>query len=317
MTVLNEAGGLPRFLRSLAEQSRFPAQVVVVDGGSTDGTVGLLRAWKAPPGVTIEVLVQPGAGIARGRNLAIERAQYEHVLVTDGGTTLSPRWVEALVGALEDGADVASGFFEPGGSTPFARTLATIILPRLDEIDPAAFLPSSRSVGFTRSSWKAVGGYPEWLDYCEDLVLDLDLKNHGASFAFVPEAVATWDARPTLAAFARQYYRYARGDGKAKLWPRRHAIRYGAYALGVALLASRSGAARIALVAGGAVYLRTSVRRVVGRGAGPAMMAGRLAAVPLVVLTGDLAKMVGYPAGLSWRRRTGRGGAALGAEARP
>ena len=53
--------------------------------------------------------------------------------------------------------------------------------PTRDEVDPATFLPSSRSVAFRKAAWAAVGGYPEWLDYCEDLVFDLSLRERGAA----------------------------------------------------------------------------------------------------------------------------------------
>src|ERR1051326_5124056 len=57
----------------------------------------------------------------------------------------------------------------------------------------------------------------------------------GCRFAFAPEAIAWFRPRPSLAAFFRQYYRYARGDGKADLWRARHTIRYATYLTAVAL----------------------------------------------------------------------------------
>src|SRR5205085_4115204 len=90
----------------------------------------------------------------------------------------------------------------------------------------------SRSVAFRKSAWAEVGGYPEWLDYSEDLVFDMSLRDVGKRFAFAPEARAYFRPRSTLRAFFLQYYRYARGDGKADLWRKRHAARYLTYCIG-------------------------------------------------------------------------------------
>ena len=49
-------------------------------------------------------------------------------------------------------------------------------------------------------------------------------------FAFAPRAVAHFRPRGSVRAFWHQYFRYARGDGKAGLFARRHAIRYATYA---------------------------------------------------------------------------------------
>ena len=50
---------------------------------------------------------------------------------------------------------------------------STTTLPDQTDIDPARFLPSSRSVAFRREVFDRTGGYPEWLDYCEDLLFDM------------------------------------------------------------------------------------------------------------------------------------------------
>lgn len=308
LTVLNESESLPAFLASLERQEALPEHIVIVDGGSTDDTVSLLAAWEPPSGCTVTVVESAGANISTGRNLAIARAATGRILATDAGTSLAPGWAARLLDAFDapESPAVVCGFFRPTGGTLLERSIAFTVTPRLAEIDGASFLPSSRSVGFTRAAWEATGGYPEWLDYCEDLVFDLRLKALGLRFAFVPEAWVTWSARSSITAFMRQYYRYARGDGKADLWRKRHAVRYGAYGLGVvlAVVAFAQPLALIVLAAGAGGYLSKFWRRLWrGRAEFGVGLAGGLVLVPVIVVAGDLAKMVGYPAGLWWRRR--------------
>ncbi len=305
ITVLNEIGGIDAFRESVESLTSTPAEIVIVDGGSTDGTREYLMAWsEASTGV--RVIDRSGASISTGRNVAIEHASHEFIAVTDAGTTLSPEWLMHLYESLREGHDVASGFFRPGEGRWFEQVLGTVILPDLREIDPSGILPSSRSVAFTRTAWKVAGGYPEWLDYCEDLVFDLTLRNENFSFSFVPDAVVTWDARPSLGAFANQYFRYARGDGKAGLWQKRHFARYTAYLVGVVGLMAAASFPIIlpAVMVGFTGYLSKYWRRV---WRSRAALGGRLlvamALVPVIVVVGDVAKMFGYPVGLMWKAK--------------
>ncbi|MGP3535446.1 glycosyltransferase [Microbacterium sp. RD1] len=307
-TVLNEESSLPAFLASLEAQTVHPAEIVVVDGGSSDSTVQHLRAWTPSCGCRVVVHAAPGAGISAGRNLAIARASHEQVVVTDAGTVPQDDWFATLTAPWDHDPDaVIAGFFAPAGNTFWSRAIGAVITPTRGEIDPRSFQPSSRSVAFPRAVWREVGGYPEWLDYCEDLVFDLTVREAGRRFTFAPDAVVAWVGRPNLLAFAKQYYRYARGDGKAGLFPRRHGLRYGAYAFALSAWWISPWLFLLGAI-GFAAYIRTSLRRVWERRAlfrAPAAAAAVLAA-PLVVVVGDVAKMAGYPAGVAWRRRRAR-----------
>ena len=305
-TVLNEELAMAEFLQSISAQTQKPHEIVIVDGGSTDATVEIIRAWTPPEGVQVRVAVSPGANISVGRNQAITLATHPVIAVSDAGATLDRRWLELLVRPFGANVDVASGFFVSSGATFWERAIGAVITPALSEIDGESFLPSSRSVAFRKSAWSVAGGYPEWLDYCEDLLFDLQLKEDGAVFVFVPDAIASWNARPSLRAFAKQYYRYARGDGKSGLWRRRHLARYSAYALGLALVAAAwlSPWFLALLLAGASGYLAKFLRRVFrARGSLGPETGIVLFLAPLIVVTGDIAKMAGYPAGLSWRSR--------------
>ncbi len=304
-TVLNEAHSLPRLLDGVAAQSRHPDEVVICDGGSTDGTIAILEAEDRFP---LRLLQQPGANISQGRNKAIENAVGEIIAVTDAGVRLDSRWLERILTPFEQGeTSVVAGFFRPDPRTTFETALGATVLPELQDIQPEQFLPSSRSVAFRREAWDVVGGYPEWLDYCEDLVFDFRLRAEYGPFIFVPDALVYFRPRPTLRAFVVQYYRYARGDGKADLWRLRHAIRYVTY-LGVGPLIGLAGAlnspawwaAYLIAVPG---MLWVPWRRLT-RMWDDLPLLGKLQAVllvPLIRIAGDIAKMTGYAAGIWWR----------------
>jgi glycosyltransferase involved in cell wall biosynthesis len=304
-TVLNEANSLPRLLDSLAAQTRQPDEVVICDGGSTDSTLAVLEAESRFP---LRVLQRPGANISQGRNAGIKAATGEVVAVTDAGVRLDSEWLEKILSPFEEqDVQTAAGFFRPDPKTLFETAMGVTVLPELRDIDPEQFLPSSRSAAFRKGAWQAVGGYPEWLDYCEDLIFDFRLRARYGAFAFVPDALVYFRPRPSLQAFFRQYYRYARGDGKADLWRLRHAIRYLTYLVTVPLIAI---AGAVNNSAWWALYLIAIPgmlwvpwRRLSHMWHGMTLSQRLKAAlwVPLIRITGDVAKMMGYPAGLWWR----------------
>ena len=306
VTVKNEAASIRGLLDSIVAQTRPPDEVVIADGGSTDATLYIINSYAAR--LPLRLLLVPDANIAQGRNAAIRAATGEIIACTDGGVRLAAPWLAEIVRPFEqDGPppDVVSGFFQPDPQTTFELAMGATVLPSLAEIKPAAFLPSSRSVAFTKAAWERAGGYPEWLDYCEDLIFDFNLRGAGCRFAWAPQAIAHFRHRSSLSAFFRQYYRYARGDGKADLWRKRHAVRYATYLLApvVLLLGFWYRPLWLLLLAGAAVYLWPPYRRLwpllPGRSLGDKLQAVLL--VPVIRLVGDVAKMLGYPVGVWWR----------------
>jgi glycosyltransferase involved in cell wall biosynthesis len=312
ITVFNEGPAIHRLLDSLAAQTRLPDEVVFVDGGSTDDTVSILQAAADDGRLPLSILVEPGANISRGRNVAIAASSGDVIASTDAGVWLSPDWLDALLTPFggQDPPQVVSGVFVPDPQDVFEVAMAATVLPTLSQIDPGRFLPSSRSVAFTREAWESVGGYPEWLDYCEDLIFDLRLRQRFSPFAFAPQAAAHFRPRGSVRSFFKQYYLYARGDGKADLWGKRHLIRYLTYLAALPLLVALGWlvtpwwwvvGACIAAVG----YLGTPYRRLwpwLGRlGWGDRLQA--ILWVPVIRLVGDMAKMVGYPVGWLWRIR--------------
>ncbi|MDI3339545.1 MAG: glycosyltransferase [Sphaerobacter sp.] len=307
LTVKDEAATIDEVLASIAEQTQPPDEVIVVDGGSRDGTVARLRAWEAR--LPLRTLEAPGATISQGRNHALARATGDLVAVTDAGVRLDPAWLERLTEPFTRAGwqpDVVSGFFRADPRSRFELALAATTLPDEGEIDGRRFLPSSRSVAFRRSWYLAGIQYPEWLDYCEDLIFDLRLRRAGARFMFQPSAFVWFRPRTSLRAYWHQYFRYARGDGKAGLFARRHAARYLTYGLLVPLaLSGRYPRVTRAAALGAVLYMRRPWLRLWRRRAElPArdlLLAAALA--PLLRLVGDVAKMCGYPVGVAWRAR--------------
>ncbi len=315
MTVLNEGESVRAVLDSLVAQTRLPDEVVIADGGSRDNTMALMQAYVGR--LPLKIISAPGANISQGRNAAIRAASGEVIAVTDAGVRCEPEWLERLTSNFKiqnskpqtPNAEpmMVAGFFQSDPANVLEIAMGATGLPDASEINPQTYLPSSRSVAFRKDAWAAVGGYPEWLDFSEDVLFDLKLRARFGPFIFVPEAIVHFRPRGSLSALAKQYYRYARGDGKANLFPRLHAIRYFAYLIAAPLgaYAALTVSAWLWLlgVLAGLAYIRLPLRRVWPQLTQLAWT-DRLQVlfyIPLIRLVGDIAKMIGYPAGVWWR----------------
>ncbi|MCQ3930979.1 MAG: glycosyl transferase family 2 [Chloroflexi bacterium] len=310
-TVLNEAKSAPAWLDSIANQTRRPDEVVIVDGGSRDDTLIILHAYQDR--LPVKVISLPGANISQGRNRAIAESICEIIASTDAGVRLEPDWLAHLLTPFEQdpATQAVAGFFQgdPNLTSPFEVAMSATVLPMAEDINPATFLPSSRSVAFRKTLWETIGGYPEWLDYCEDLIFDFRVRAHIGSFTWQPNAIAHFKPRTTLKGYYRQYYLYARGDGKADLWRKRHAARYITYLvlipLILALVVLIHPLFLLLYIVGGVIYLKQPYQRL-PRIWGRLGVRGKLQSLIWIVIirvVGDVAKMMGYPVGWRWRRQ--------------
>ena len=300
-TVLNEEATIGLLLDSLLSQARAPDEIVICDAGSTDRTLEIISGYAAR-GIPVTWLAETGASRARARNLAIRQATGDVIASVDAGCVADPQWLVRLVAPLEseDPPDVVGGYYRAAPSSALEEAVAAATVPDASEVDPETFLPSSRSVAFTRSAWARVGGYPETVSVAEDTAFGLRLREAGAEFEFVPNAIVRWRMQRSLGAVFHQFYRYAKGDGELGHW-------FPHYAKARAALIAVAAAAVLTVSQwwGGltfpALALLYWVRytlRAWRRGA--RWQPGLLS--PVVSLTVDLANLTGYTAGRRRRR---------------
>lgn len=217
-TVKNEVDNVFEWLLSLEAQTRPPDEVVIVDGGSIDGTLDVLQDFAARHATWMKVIVEPGVSIARGRNLAVEAARYPIIASTDFGCKLAPGWLESLLAPFvqDPKTEVVAGWYEGLPATCGGRLACSELLPRLDQVHPRDFIPSARSMAYRKRAWELAGGYPEWLTRTgEDTYFALELKRLCKPWAFVPDAIVYWRGPESLLEYWQKLVSWARGDGES------------------------------------------------------------------------------------------------------
>ena len=236
-TVLNEEKTIASFLTSIKNQNQKPDEVVIVDGGSSDNTLSIISNFKLP--FKIKILEKKG-NRSVGRNFAIKNSTHEIIAVTDAGCILDKNWLKEIVKPFKESRsiDVVSGFYNPVFKNIFEKGLSTYTCVMEDKIDKNNFLPSSRSVALKKSVFLKVGGYPEYLNTCEDLLFDQKLKKIGAKFEFNKNALVYWPQRKNILQAAKQFFSYAYGDGRALYFRKTASLLLVRYLIGLIVLFS-------------------------------------------------------------------------------
>ena len=126
-TVLNEERTISKLLQGLLEQTKKPDEIVIVDGGSSDKTVEIIRHFQKKD-KSIKLVVEK-CTIAEGRNLSINLAKNEMVALTDAGCEPYRDWLENLVYFLRHKEiGVVAGFYEMPAPTPLGRAISCYCL---------------------------------------------------------------------------------------------------------------------------------------------------------------------------------------------
>lgn len=220
ITILNESESILQFLKSIAKQSRLPDEIIITDGGSTDSTVMIIQSFIRQNLDLNITLLQKGGNRSVGRNNSIYHAKHEIIAVTDAGCHLSNIWFEKIVQPFnkDTSIDVVAGWYQPKIHTPWQKSLAMVLDFNVAHVNINTFLPSTRSMAFTKSAWRLVGGFDERLSHNEDTPFSLELKKKKVKFAFAPDAIVYWELPSNYRNLFSVISRYALGDAQSKLF---------------------------------------------------------------------------------------------------
>ena len=238
-TVFNEEKTITQFLESINVQSKFPDEIIIVDGGSKDDTVKKISEFifsntkKAP---TIKLIFKEG-NRSVGRNAGIGVASGKIIVSSDAGCILDKYWIREIVKPFADKkVDVVAGYYKGVSKNIFQKSLIPYVLVMEDKINEGEFLPATRSMAFKKTIWEKVGGFNEKLSHNEDFSFANELKASGAKMVFAKNAIVEWIPRSNLKQAFVMFFRFALGDIQAKLYREKVVYIFLRYMFGLYLL---------------------------------------------------------------------------------
>jgi glycosyltransferase involved in cell wall biosynthesis len=222
--VKNEERSIGRLLDALLNQTHRPDEIVVVDGGSSDRTADIVRAYVAG-GHAVRLIRTDHAYPGQARNIGVALSNGEVIAFWDGGMVPRPDTLERLVHPILKGtADFVHGrlVIEPAGFADRCFMLA--LLPAWNAVQNGFRFnaPPIANTALRRSVWEAVGGFPPWRAG-EDQAFREKVAACGARIAYEPEAVTVFHPDESFSGLLRKLAVYSRHNllaGRGHLWHR-------------------------------------------------------------------------------------------------
>jgi glycosyltransferase involved in cell wall biosynthesis len=215
LPTLNERTFIRDCLDSLLAQDHSDiTEILVVDGGSTDGTREIVDGVGPP----VRLVDNPRVTAAAAMNIGLGEAKGEIVCRADAHTLYDPTYIRRCVEVLEEtGADNVGGPMRAIGTTSFGRAVAAVTSSPFG-VGPGKFHYSRRReevdtvyLGcWRRETLEGLDGWDEsrlqWA--AEDQELNLRLRQRGGRVLLDPTIESAYFPRETPRSLRRQYFNY-------------------------------------------------------------------------------------------------------------
>lgn len=212
--VWNEAATIGNVLQDLGAQTVSDFDVIVVDAGSEDDTLGVVREFGK--GLAIKI-IEYGSPTTPGQlNAALEASRARYVARVDGHMRIPANYLETVLSHLERGYAAVGVRKTADSATPFGRVLAEALnsgvggsayhyATDVREVDHVPY------AAYNREMIVGLGGWDERFLANQDVELDHRVREAGGKVLLDGTIETKWKSKGTPKQAWRQYWRYGRG----------------------------------------------------------------------------------------------------------
>lgn len=218
---LNEADHIGLVLGDLDNQTLAPTTVHVVDGGSTDATVEIVKSF-TPRNFRLQIHNNSARRVPHALNIGYRNSSEQIVARVDGHCRLSSEYLEGVVDALRRGYSGSGGTKVAVAESTQGRANAACLNSRFGVGQSAYHFASEPSEvdhvpfgTYPRSVLDQVGGWDERFVVSQDFEIDYRIRQLGGRLLVVPRSQVDWRCRESIRGIFLQYRRY--GAGKARV----------------------------------------------------------------------------------------------------
>lgn len=215
MTVFNDQENIGSLIKNIENQTYYPKEMIIVDGGSVDNTVQVINKYKQESLLNIRVLAGEKLNIAQGFNRGIREVNTEYIGIVACGNIYPKDFFEKLVSDLDSDKSLSVAYGSLSGSVnnKFMSAYCRAHFGKDNYV--ASLIPHNHGNLVRTELYKEEGLFYEKFSYAgEDMEFFLRIMNHGRRVYCNRREIIIWEVPENKQQYLKQLRNYCIGNAE-------------------------------------------------------------------------------------------------------